>query len=112
MASIRQNKVGRLVQKELGIIFQQDDGGFFAGAMISVTIVRMAPDLSFAKVYLSIFAPGRDEDFLEIIKKHGGEIRYESGKKVGKQLRIVPGLAFFKDDSIDYAEEINGLLKS
>ena len=112
MASIRQNKVGRLVQKELGIIFQQDTGGFLTGAMISVTVVRMAPDLSFAKVYVSIFAPGKDDDFLEIIKKHAGEIRYELGKKVGKQLRIVPGLAFFKDDSIDYAEEINQLLKS
>ena len=111
MASIRQNKVGRLVQKELGIIFQQDNGGFFAGAMISVTVVRMAPDLSFAKVFISIFAPGKGEDFLEIVQKHTGEIRYELGKKVGKQLRIVPGLAFFKDDSIDYAEEINELLK-
>ena len=68
MSTIRQNKVGRLVQKELGIIFQQDNGGILTGAMVSVTIVRMAPDLSFAKVYLSIFAPGRDEDFLEIVK--------------------------------------------
>ena len=67
MSTIRQNKVGRLVQKELGIIFQQDNGGILTGAMVSVTIVRMAPDLSFAKVYLSIFAPGRDDDFLEII---------------------------------------------
>jgi ribosome-binding factor A len=112
MASIRQNKVGRLVQKELGIIFQQDNGGFLTGVMVSVTVVRMAPDLSFAKVYLSIFAPGKDDDYLEIIKNHTSEIRYELGSKVGKQLRIVPGLAFFKDDSIDYAEEINELLKS
>ncbi|MBL4624044.1 MAG: 30S ribosome-binding factor RbfA [Flavobacteriales bacterium] len=112
MASIRQNKVGRLVQKELGTIFQRDNGGYLTGAMVSVTVVRMAPDLSFAKVYLSIFAPGKDEDFLEIVKKHTGEIRYELASKVRHQLRIVPGLAFFKDDSIDYAEEINELLKS
>ncbi|MDA9563254.1 30S ribosome-binding factor RbfA [Flavobacteriales bacterium] len=112
MASIRQNKVGRLIQKELGSIFQRDSRGYLAGAMVSVTVVRMAPDLSFAKVYLSIFAPGKDDNFLEIIKKHTGEIRHELASIVRHQLRIVPGLAFYLDDSIDYAEEINELLKS
>lgn len=112
MASIRQNKVGRLVQKELSTIFQRDKRGYFRGAIITVTAVRMAPDLSFAKVYLSIFAPGRDENFLEIIQEHSGEIRHELASIVRNQLRAVPELAFYIDDSIDYAEEINELLKS
>lgn len=112
MTSIRQNKVSRLIQKELGALFQKDAGGFLKGAMVSVTAVRMSPDLGLAKAYISIFAPGDKKDYLELIRSHAGELRFLLGKKVKNQLRIVPELAFFIDDSLDYAERINQLLKS
>lgn len=79
--------------------------------MVSVTMVRMSPDLSFAKVYISIFPSTAPVEFLENLQHYIKYIRLELGKKVRHQLRIVPELAFFIDDSLDYAEHIDGLLK-
>jgi ribosome-binding factor A len=110
MATIRQNKVGRLIQKELGNIFLREGYGNTGGVMITVTIVRMSPDLSFAKVYLSVFPSKNAEASLEHVKLHASQIRGSLGKKVGKQLRIVPELAYYIDDSLDYAARINELL--
>ena len=110
MATIRQNKVGRLIQKELGNIFLRDGYGNIGGVMVTVTIVRMAPDLSFAKVYLSVFPSNKAEASLAHVKDHASHIRGTLGKKVGKQLRIVPELAYYIDDSLDYAARINELL--
>ena len=94
MESIRQKKVGRLIQKELGNIFLQNGYGNIGGAMVTVTVVRMAPDLSFAKVYISVFPSEKAEQSLLVIKQKSSEIRGILGNKVGKQLRIVPELAF------------------
>lgn len=113
MESTRQNKVARLLQKELGDIFQKEAHNWFRGALISVTIVRVAPDLSFAKIYLSIFAPSKDEkDLYQSIQDKSKTIRQLLAQKVAKQLRIIPELAFFVDDSIAYQENIERLLKS
>lgn len=111
MATIRQNKVARLIQKELGDIFQKETQGFLHGAMVSVTIVRMSPDLGLAKCYLSIFAPGSDDEHIETIRKHKREIRHVLAGRVRHQLRVVPELAFFIDDSMEYAAKIDELLK-
>jgi ribosome-binding factor A len=110
MESTRQKKVSRLLQKELGSIFQRKTNEF-GGKMITVTIVRMSPDLSIARVYLSIF-PKKKEDAntLEIIKSHNSHIRHELGNIVKNQLRIIPELHYFEDDSLDYIENIEGLL--
>jgi len=111
MATIRQEKVAKLLQQELAVIFQRETRNFFTGALITVTVVRISPDLGVAKVYLSIFMPkGRDEIF-EKIREENWRIRKWLGEKVGKQLRIVPNLQFFLDDSLDYADEIDRLLK-
>ena len=110
MESIRQKKVGRLIQKELGNIFLQNGYGNIGGAMVTVTVVRMAPDLSFAKVYISVFPSEKAEQSLLVIKQKSSEIRGILGNKVGKQLRIVPELAFYIDDSLDYAARIDELL--
>lgn len=109
--SIRQQKVSSLLQKELAVIFQKDSRSVFNGALITVTVVRIAPDLGFAKVYLSFFLTEDKDALLKDIRSHKSRIRYELGKAVGKQLRIVPELQFYKDDSIDYAMNINELLK-
>ena len=110
--TIRQQKVGNLIKRELSIIFQQEGQSTFRGAMISVTIVRMSPDLGVARAYLSMFTPDEKKDMLEHVRSRTGAIRRALGNKVGKQLRIVPVLEFHVDDSLDYAERIDEILKS
>lgn len=110
-SSIRQQKVASLLQKELAIIFQRESKNLFNGSLITVTVIRMSPDLGFAKVYLSFFLAQDKDALLKEVKSHSARIRYDLGKVVGKQLRIVPQLQFYRDDSIDYAQNINELLK-
>lgn len=111
MESTRQQKVARLIQKELADIFQKKSSMLASGALLTVTVVRISPDLSFAKVYISIFPVNNKEAHLKKIKDSVREIRGELGKKVKNQLRIVPELAFYIDDSLDYADKIDKLLK-
>ena len=110
METTRQSKVSRLLQKDLGLIFQQEGRNLFGGKMISVTTVRISPDLGLAKVYLSIFPSDKTEETLELVKMNTKNIRRILGSRVGKQLRIVPELAFYIDDSLDYIENIDNLL--
>lgn len=110
MYSIRQNKVSRLLQKDLATIFQELTRTSLKGKMISVTVVRVSKDLSVAKVYLSIFPSEGAGEALELIRQLAGQIRGELGRKVGKQLRIVPELTFFLDDSLDYIDRIDDAL--
>lgn len=110
MNSIRQNKVSRLIQKELAEIFQRESRALFRGKLISVTVVRVSKDLSVAKIYLSIFPSEDANETLSLIKQVSGQIRGALGNKVGKQLRIVPELDFFIDDSLDYIDNIEKAL--
>jgi ribosome-binding factor A len=112
MASIRQNKVGKLIQRELATIFQRETRTFCGGALVSVTIVRVTPDLGVARGYLSIFGVKDKEEIIKKINGHSGEIRYQLAAKLKHQLRRTPELEFFIDDSLDYAENIDDLLKS
>lgn len=109
MESVRQQKINKLIQKELAEIFREMGRGMFRGIMISVTVVRVSPDLGVAKAYLSIFGGDKTET-MDKIEENNWRIRKELGNKVGKQLRIVPELHFYIDDSLDYAEEIDKLL--
>jgi ribosome-binding factor A len=110
MASIRQEKVGNVIKQELSIIFQQEARTMFAGALVSVTQVRMSPDLGTAKAYISIFGVKDKEVLLQGVTKQAGAIRHTLGRKVRHQLRIVPHLHFYLDDSLDYADHIDDLL--
>jgi ribosome-binding factor A len=112
MESTRQKKVSRLIQKELADIFLRKGNEFAHGKLVSITRVRLSPDLSFAKVYISIFPPANQEDILHSIQELSSTIRFELGQKVRSQLRIVPDLAFHIDDSLDYIDKIDKLLKS
>ena len=113
MATTRQEKVARLIQKELSDILQKESLQFCKGAMVTVTMVRMSPDLSFAKTFVSIFSPGqKTEDVHELLKTNAKSIRTILGTRVRHQLRIVPEIAFFVDDSLDYIENIDKLLKN
>lgn len=106
MPTLRQNKVSRLIQKELADIFQKEMRNAFGSGIISVTHVFMSPDMGFAKTYLSLFGVPDKEKTLAAIRKQVREIRRALGIRVGRQLRIVPEIAFFVDDSGDYVEKM------
>ena len=110
MQETRQNKIARLLQKELSIIFQEQTSAMH-GTMVSVTRVRISPDLSICTAYLSVFPSERGEEILENVNRTNQQIRYALGQRVRYQLRIVPELRFFIDDSLDYIEHIDELLK-
>lgn len=112
MESTRQKKVSRLIQKELADIFLRRGNEFGHGKLVSITRVRISPDLSFAKVYISIFPATNQEDVLKSLQEHTSKIRFDLGHKVRTQLRIVPDIAFHIDDSLDYIDKIDKLLKS
>lgn len=111
MTTTRQNKVARLIQKELGDIFQRESKDHYGGKMISVTVVRMSPDLSLARVYLSVFPMQGEKDPLSAVHENHSRLRYELGNRIRHQVRIVPELVFMVDDSLDYLENIERLLK-
>ncbi len=111
MDTTRQNKISRLIQKELGEIFQKQGRSHFGGAMITVTNVIVTKDVSLAKVYLSLFATKDKEELLKKIIANTKEIRLNLSHQVRNQLRIMPDLKFFIDDALDYIEKIDNLLK-
>jgi ribosome-binding factor A len=111
METLRQQKVSRLIQKELAGIFFKVTPGFIPGKMVTVTQVRISPDLLEVKAYLSVF-PSKDADeVLKMIRTKTPEIRLSLGNILKKNLRRIPNLSFFIDDSLDYAERIDELLK-
>jgi len=110
MQETRQNRIARLLQKELSLIFQAETRKTH-GVMVSVTRCKISPDLSVCTAYLSIFPSEKAEEMLKNITMNDKTIRYELGTRVRNQLRIIPELRFFIDDSLDYIEHIDELLK-
>ncbi len=109
MQETRQNRIARLLQKELSLIFQSQTR-MMHGVMVSVTHCRVSPDLSICTAYLSIFPSEKSDDMIKNIRANERTIRYELGTRVRNQLRIIPELRFFIDDSLDYIEHIDELL--
>ena len=110
-ASTRQMKVARELQRDLAEIIRSKGMAAFGGAMVTVSEVRISPDLSIAKVFVSIFPSEKQASVLSILLENGKAIRGELGRKVANQLRIVPELDFHLDTTLDYAEHIDELLK-
>lgn len=110
MQETRQNKIARLLQKELSIIFQEQTRAMH-GVMVSVTRTKISPDLSICTAYLSIFPSEKAEEIIGNVNNNAKTIRYELGTRVRNQLRIIPELRFFVDDSLDYIDHIDELLK-
>ncbi|MBQ8022428.1 MAG: 30S ribosome-binding factor RbfA [Bacteroidales bacterium] len=110
-ASTRQLKVARELQKALAEIIRSKGMAAFGGAMVTVSEVRISPDLSVAKVFVSIFPSAKAEAVMQILEENVRTYRGELGHIVAKQLRIVPELVFYLDTSLDYAEHIDELLK-
>lgn len=111
MDTNRQQKINRLLQRELGEIFRVEMQPYFPGIMMTVTFIRITPDLSVARVNLSLFPDQHKEETLKKIKAHTAEIRGILGQRVRNQLRIIPRLEFFIDDTLDRVERIEELLK-
>jgi|FLOH01.1.fsa_nt_gi ribosome-binding factor A len=108
--STRQKKVSRVIQRELGNYFQRNSTSYAKGGMITVTQVRVSPDLGIAKIYLSIFAVDDKEEVLTTIRDRKWEVRkFLAGER--NELRVAPELSFYIDDSLDQIERIDDLLK-
>ena len=110
METTRQQKIARRIQKELGDIFQRQTQAMH-GVLVSVSAVRISPDMSVCRVYLSVFPSERSAEIVDNVNKNMRQIRYELGTRVRYQLRIIPELRFFVDDSLDYIDHIDELLK-
>ncbi len=110
MESNRQKRVSRLIQKDLGEIFQVESRNWFSNVMITVTKVNVTADLSLARVYLSVFGNDANE-VLAVVETNKNAIRKMLGDRIKNQLRKTPELRFFIDDSLDYIENIENLLK-
>lgn len=110
MESTRQAKIARLLQKELSEIFRRETAAM-RGVLVSVSAVRVSSDLSIARAYLSIFPSDKAEEILKNINHNAKTIRFELAKILRYQLRKTPELSFFIDDSLDYIEHIDNILK-
>ena len=110
MQETRLNRIARLLQKELSLIFQSQTRAMH-GVMVSVTRCKVSPDLGICTAYLSVFPSERSQEIVENITKNEKTVRYELGTRVRNQLRIIPELRSFVDDSLDYIERIDELLK-
>jgi ribosome-binding factor A len=111
METTRQNKIARLLQKEISDIFRSFTQNMQKGILISPTIVRISPDLSVARVYISVFPSDKEKEYLDLVNERSVAIRHELAQRTHHQLRTVPTLTFFLDDSLDYIENIDNLLK-
>ncbi len=107
----RQLKVAKEIQKVMAEIIRSKGMAAFGGALVSVSGVKISPDLSVAKIYVSIFPSDKSEPVMEVLQENYKALRGELGHKMGKQLRIVPEIAFLLDSSLDYVEHIEELLK-
>lgn len=109
MESTRQAKIARLIQKELSEIFRAQTAKTH-GTLVSVSSVRVTPDLSMARAYFSVFPSAKAQEMIDSINKNVRTIRYELAQRVRYQLRKTPELSFYLDDSLDYIEKIDNLL--
>lgn len=110
MENLRQKRVAKQIQKDLAEIFQFNTNAWFSGTMITVTTVRITADLSLAKAYISILGKLKNEEALEAVNLKKTEIRYQLGKRIGNQVKKIPEIAFYIDDSYEKAKEIEALL--
>ncbi len=110
--TVRQQKFSRLIQKELSDIFQRDQRGLLGNAFITVMDVRVSPDLSFAKIYVSMTLVQDKKSLLEKLDSHKKEIRRSLGERIRNQARIVPDLAFFVDEVEERAQRMDELIRN
>ncbi len=111
MESTRQQKIAKQLQRDLAEILQQDCREIFKGLLLTVTAVRVSPDFGYAKIYVSVFPFERNEEVLTLLSKNNWAIRKALGARIKNQLKIVPEIEFFLDDSLEYIEGIDRAIK-
>jgi len=111
MESKRQQKFAGVIQKDLAEIFQREGLNFLPNIMVTITRVRVSPDLAIARVYLSFFNSTNNSLAINTIKSHSNEVRYKLGNRIKDQVRIVPHLEFFLDDTSEYVEKMDKLFE-
>jgi len=111
METIRQQKISTLIMKEMSFIFQKEGFSMINGSMVTITQVSVTPDLSIARIYVSIFGKADKQEIIASLKTKQKEIRFLLGNIVKNQLRIIPHLEFYNDETLDKLDRINELLK-
>lgn len=111
MSKIRQEKFARLIQKEMGYIFLTSGKRYLQNAMVSVTRVTASPDLGFVKIYVNFINSGQPEKMMEIVHEYTRELRHELAQRIRKEVRKIPEVAFFYDDTLDYYEKMEDIFK-
>lgn len=110
--SKRQQKFSKLIQKEVSQIIQQEHSGNFVGKLVTVTDVEMSPDLGLARLYISIFPVAASQESLEFLNSVKPRIRGSLGRAIGKDVRVIPELAFFNDSTAETASRMDAILGS
>ena len=111
MESKRQQKFAGVLQEELAQVFQREGGALLPNTLVTITRVRVSPDLAVAKVYLSFFNTNNTTLSINTVNAHAGEIRYKLGARIRHQVRVVPELTFFVDDTNEYVERMDHLFE-
>ncbi|KLT64984.1 30S ribosome-binding factor RbfA [Pedobacter sp. BMA] len=111
MESKRQQKFAGVLQEELAQVFQREGAAFLPNTLVTITRVRVSPDLAVAKVYLSFFNTNNTTLSINTVNAHAGEIRYKLGSRIRHQVRVVPELTFFVDDTNEYVERMDHLFE-
>jgi ribosome-binding factor A len=107
MESKRQQKFAGVIQQDLATIFQREGNGYLPNTMVTITKVRVTPDLALARIFLSFFNNSNTQLALQTIKSHANEIRYKLGARIKDQVRVIPQLEFFVDDTSEYVERMD-----
>jgi ribosome-binding factor A len=111
MESTRQQKFARLIHKEVGELLQREGANYYGKAFVTVTIVRVSPDLSYVKVYVSVMGTTAREKVVDLLNENIRDVRRRLGMQIKHQIRHIPELHFYLDDSFDYVEKIDKLFK-
>jgi len=111
MENTRQQKIAKQIQKDVAEIFRKEGAAIVRGMLVTVTAVRISPDFGYAKIYVSVFPFERSEELMKELEKNRWFIRRALGQRVRNQLKNVPEIQFFLDDSLEYIEHIDQALK-
>lgn len=109
MESKRQQKFAGVIQQDLAAIFQREGMQYLPNTLVTITKVRVTPDLAIARVFLSFLNNTNNQQSLQTIKSHASEIRYKLGARIKDQVRVIPSLEFFVDDTADYVERMDAI---
>ena len=111
METTRQQKIAKQIQKDVAEIFQKEGEGIVRGSLVTVTAVRVSPDFGYAKIYVSVFPFERSAGMMKTLEQQNWFIRRALGQRIRNQVKNVPEIQFFLDDSLEYIENIDNLLK-